>query len=544
MLQKYFIWFWSAVRPVKWSVAAQVMVQIVRVACSMGFVVAGKQLVDIATGKAEGSLAFYISLLVGCHLMQIALNAFRSHMQNKSEVRMKVNLREQMFSHLLYSRSDLGGRRHSADIVSRLQEDVRLVSEAMCRSLPSTIGAGLHFLAAFVFLLMYEPRLAWIVALLTPVGIFASKYIMRKSRDLTHDIRNSETDIQTHLQESLQHIVTIKTMDYADESRSSLGGYQESLTKNTMRKSWFSITANAITGLVFAAGYLSAFLWGIAGLKSGAVTYGLMTAFLQLVGQIQRPIMELSHQLPTLSRSVASADRLMDIESLPQELLSGEPKLLEGPVGIRIDNMSFSYEGKDKALYEGFSYDFKPGGVTAITGATGIGKSTLIKLMLSLLSPREGKIEFYGAQEVVPACPDTRCNLAYVPQGNSLLSGSIRYNLLLANPEATEKMLQDALHTAAADFVSDLPQGIDTDCFERGEGLSEGQAQRIAVARALLRPGRILLLDEFSSALDAHTEGLLMQRLAAKAENEGLTVIMITHRTEILSYCTQILDIK
>lgn len=544
MLKKYIIWFWRAVRPVKWSVAAQVMVQIVRVACSMGFVVAGKQLVDIATGKAEGNLALYIALLVGCHLMQIVVNAFRTHLQNRSDVQMKVNLREQMFSHLLFSRSDLGGRRHSADIVSRLQEDVRLVGEAMCRSLPSAIGAGLHFLAAFVFLMMYEPRLAWIVALLTPVGIFASKYIMRKSRDLTHDIRNSETDIQTHLQESLQHIVTIKTMDYAGESRSSLDDYQDSLTKNTMRKSWFSITANAITGLVFAAGYLSAFLWGIAGLKSGAVTYGLMTAFLQLVGQIQRPIMELSHQLPTLSRSVASADRLMDIESLPQELLSGEPKLLEGSVGIRISNMTFTYEGKDRNIYDNFSYDFKPGSVTAITGATGIGKSTLIRLILSLLQPKSGVMEFYDEHEVVPASPDTRCNLAYVPQGNSLMSGSIRFNLLLANPEATEDMLQDALHTAAADFVADLPQGLDTDCFERGEGLSEGQAQRIAVARALLRPGRILLLDEFSSALDAHTEGLMMQRLAQKAELEGLTIIMITHRTEILSYCTQILNIQ
>lgn len=508
----------------------------------MGFIVAGKQLVDIATGKADGELMPYIVLLVSCQLIQILLNASRSHLQNRADVRMKVNLREQMFSHLLLTRNDIGGRRHSADMVSRLQEDVRLVSESMCRSLPSTIGAGLHFIAAFIFLMMYEPRLAWFVALLTPVGILASKYIMRRSKELTHDIRNSETDIQTHLQESIQHIVTIKTMDYSGESRSSLDGYQNDLTRNTMRKSWFSISANAITGLVFALGYLSAFLWGIDGLRTGAVTYGLMTAFLQLVGQIQRPIMELSHQLPVLSRSVASSDRLMEIEALPQEMLSGNACLLDGPVGIRIDDISFAYG--EKKIYDGFSYDFKPGGVIAVTGATGIGKSTLIKLILSLLSPDKGRIEFYNEDVSVEACPDTRCNLAYVPQGNSLLSGSIRYNLLIGNPEASEKMLKDALHAASADFVMELPGGLDTDCFERGEGLSEGQAQRIAVARALLRPGRILLLDEFSSALDAATEEKLMSRLSERAKKEGLTIIMITHRTGILRYCTQTLHIQ
>lgn len=542
MLKKYVIWYWRAVKPVIWSVAVQVMLQIVRVCCSMGFIVAGKQLVDIATGKADGELMPYVVLLVSCQLIQILLNASRSHLQNRADVRMKVNLREQMFSHLLLTRNDIGGRRHSADMVSRLQEDVRLVSESMCRSLPSTIGAGLHFIAAFIFLMMYEPRLAWFVALLTPVGILASKYIMRRSKELTHDIRNSETDIQTHLQESIQHIVTIKTMDYSGESRSSLDGYQNDLTRNTMRKSWFSISANAITGLVFALGYLSAFLWGIDGLRTGAVTYGLMTAFLQLVGQIQRPIMELSHQLPVLSRSVASSDRLMEIEALPQEMLSGNACLLDGPVGIRIDDISFAYG--EKKIYDGFSYDFKPGGVIAVTGATGIGKSTLIKLILSLLSPDKGRIEFYNEDVYVEACPDTRCNLAYVPQGNSLLSGSIRYNLLIGNPEASEKMLKDALHAASADFVMELPGGLDTDCFERGEGLSEGQAQRIAVARALLRPGRILLLDEFSSALDAATEEKLMSRLSERAKKEGLTIIMITHRTGILRYCTQTLHIQ
>lgn len=530
---------------VKWSIIIQVLVQLVRVACSMGFIVAGKQLVDIATGRIPGSLTPYIALLIVCQLAQVLLNAIRTHIQNRSEVRMKVNLREQMFSHLLISKSDLGAnKKHSADIVSRLQEDVRVLSDATCRALPLTIGSSVHFIAAFALLLFYEPRLAWFLAILTPIGIFVSKFILRRSRELTHNIRNSETDIQTHLQESLQNIVTIKTMDYTDESRNSLDNYQDSLTKSTMRKSWFSISAQLITGLVFAGGYLAAFLWGIDGLQTGAVSYGLMTAFLQLVGQIQRPIMEMGHQLPTLFRAVASSDRLKEIESMPQELLSKSPILLKGPTGIRIEGLNFAYEGQDKQIFNDFCCDFMPGGMCAITGATGIGKSTLIKLILSLMNPQSGKIYFYNAHQSIEASPDTRCNLAYVPQGNSLLSGSIRYNLLIGDPDASEEMLCQALHTAAADFVFDLPNGLDTDCFEKGDGLSEGQAQRIAIARALLRPGKILLLDEFSSALDQETEDLLTRQLSEKAHTEGLTVIMITHRTDILKYCNQTIHLQ
>lgn len=542
MLKKYIIWYWRALSPVKWSVAALVLLQIIGVGCSMGFIISGKQLVDIATGKAEGSLMPFIILMIACRMTQIILNACRAHLQNKSDVRMKVSLRDRMFSHLLITRQDNEDKKHSADIVSRLQEDIRLISELICRSLPSTIGACLHFAAAFLFLMLYEPRLAWFVAILTPIGIISSKFVMLRSKKLTHEIRNSETDIQTHLQESIQHLVTIKTMGYTDESIHSLEGHQDQLTRNTMRKSWFSISANAIIGLVFATGYIAAFLWGIEGLRTGAVTYGLMTAFLQLVGQIQRPIIDLSHHLPVLSRSLASSDRLMEIESLPQEVHSDDSHPLEGPVGIRIDDISFAYG--ERKIYNNFSYDFKPGGITALTGQTGIGKTTLIKLMLSLLTPQKGKIEFYNQQTSIEVCPDTRCNLAYVPQGNSLLSGSIRHNLLIGNPSATDQMLTDALHWAAADFVKELPDGLDTDCYEGGNGLSEGQAQRIAVARALLRPGRVLLLDEFSSALDTKTEEELMERLSSKAKQEELTIILITHRTEILKYCTQTLQIQ
>ena len=267
----------------------------------------------------------------------------------------------------------------------------------------------------------------------------------------------------------------------------------------------------------------------------------MMTAFLQLVAQIQRPLIEMSSQIPTVIHATASIDRIIDLESLPREEVA-DPQLLAGTAGIRVSDVEFAYQGAEAKVLEHFTYDFVPGSRTAIVGPTGVGKSTLIRLLLSLLKPQGGSITIYSGDVELSVSPSTRCNLVYVPQGNSLFSGTIRENLLMGNPEATDEQMHEALHTAAADFVLDLPDGMDTQCFEAGAGLSEGQAQRIAIARALLRPGSILLLDEFSSALDASTETILMERLTSQLPDH--TMIFITHRDKIIDYCTSTLRLS
>lgn len=543
---KYLKWFLKTARPYGLRLAFTMLCHILIAGCAVGFVYVSKKLVDIAVAALNGqdagnALLVWGSAMAGIALMRILLNAVRTYLQTTTEIKLKNRLRKRLFNILLHVQNDGGTRHHSGDVLNRIQEDVRVVASSFAVSLPNLLGTALQFAAAFVFLLLLDVRLALVIIVVVPLGMLVGKYITGRVRHLTHDIRKNDSQVQSHLQESIQHLSVIQSLEYVDASSAALDGLQGNLYGSELRRTRFSVVSRGFMSLALQAGHVIAFIWGVTGISRGTVTYGMMTAFLQLIGQIQRPLVEMSSQLPAIIHSTASIDRLMELESLPREEVA-EPQLLEGVVGVRMSDVSFAYPDAGENVLTDFSYDFRPGTRTAIVGPTGVGKSTLIKLLLSLLKPAKGSIEVYNAEDSAAVSPATRSNLVYVPQGNTLFSGTVKDNLLMGNPEASDSQLEEVLHTSAADFVFSLPNGIDTQCFEAGAGLSEGQAQRIAIARALLRPGSILLLDEFSSALDAATETQLMERLTSRLPHH--TMIFITHRERIIDYCDNILRLS
>lgn len=530
-------WLWRASRGFRSSVVGCVLAGTLYVGVSLLFVYVSKHLIDIATGVSTDSLPLYVGWLVAVLAGQLLLSVARTRLAARTEIRLRNELHRRVFIHLMESRWCGNDDLHSGDLLNRLEEDVATVAEALSRIVPSVAVTVIQLLGAFFFLLQLDSRLAGTLIFIMPVALLFSKSYVRRMRRMSREIRRMDSVIQSHMQENLQHRILIRTLEYTRRTVERLVGLQETLQRQVLQRTDFAIFSRSIVQLGFTAGYALALLWGVFGLRDGSVTFGMMAAFLQLVSQIQRPMVDLSRQIPAFIRVFTSAERLAELTALPLEE-QGDPVRLRGGVGIRIEGLTYGYPGSSRRVLDGFTHDFRPGSLTAIVGETGVGKSTLIRLILALFRPDGGRIDFYDAERIVKASPLTRCNLSYVPQGNTLMSGTIRDNLLMGNPAAEDEELMEALHTAAADFVATLPDGLDTRCGEQGSGLSEGQAQRIAIARGLLRPGGILLLDEPTSSLDGATERLLLQRLSEQLD--GRTLLLVTHRETIARLCTEV----
>ena len=528
-------------RPSWGRMLLSVVIGLVRVAASLGFVWICKRLVDIATGVVEAPLGLHIAILLGIMLLQMACSVCAGAWESYNTVRTGNDLRAKAFSTVLCSTWSGRERFRSGDAVNRLEEDVRVVTDLLCARFPDTLVTAVQLLAASVYLLLMAPNLLWVLIVLMVAAVLGSRLFFRTMRKLTDRIRRQEAEVQQLMQENLQKRIVVLTLIGTQRVMDRLGWLQHDVYGNTVLRLRYSAVARTFMSLGFMGGYAAAFLWGVLGIRDGVVTYGMMTAFLQLVGQVQRPIVELARQIPAFIHATTSIERLMELQALEQEPVA-EPVRLDGAPGIRLSDVTFTYPERPEAVLEHFSHDFAPGTMTVIMGPTGAGKSTLSRLVLGLLKPGAGQITLYGREGEFPTGPALRGNFLYVPQGNSLFSGTIRDNLLLARADATDEQLREALHAAVADFVLELPDGLDTPCGEEGTGLSEGQCQRIAIARALLREGGVLILDEATSALDADTEALLLDRIFQRCRG-AKTLLFISHRDAVTARADQILRI-
>ena len=510
---------------IRWNSAVRIVAGIGQVTLGLTMVWLSKRFIDetIRTGSADDVLKMVL-LLVLTVVGGVVLRQVSYWMMTTANIRQTNTLRLRIFSSLfrrqLFTEKDM----HSGDVNARLAKDIEQVSTICTDTLPQMVITAIQLCGAFLLMRWFDARLAWVLLLLTPMAIVFGKGIARKLRQMTLDIRQDESRIQMQVQEGMEHNAVLRSLGSEQWVTNRLDSMQQRLRGNVIRRTKFTIVMRLIMGCVFGLGYLLAFVWGGLGLRNGTITFGVMTSFLQLVGMIQNPILQLLNMVPAVIHSTASIDRLEELENEKVMMISNDKA--SAATGIRFNDVSFCYADGDRMVVDHFTHDFKPGTKTAIMGETGIGKTTLFRMILGFIQPSSGHVEVGG-------------DLCFVPQGNTLMSGTIRYNLQLAKPEADDEELLEALHTACADFVTDLPEGLDTELGERGSGLSEGQAQRIAIARGLLHGGDVLLLDEISSSLDEPTELELYRRLFAA--HPQTTMIFITHRSTITALCDEII---
>lgn len=529
-----------AIAGYKRSVLLSCLTGILSVLLSLLFIFISKQVIDAATDGTSGKMLPYIAALVSIVILQLSCDAADNWISVRMQIGVGNALRHRIFTHLLHSRWNELEQFHSGDVVNRMERDTSSLVSLLTVSLPAFLIMGVQLLAAFLLFCHLDARLPWIVAGILPLFLLGSRFYMKRMYQHTHRIRTSDSRIQSIIQESLQQRTVIKALELDKQHIRKLDEQQQQLRTHLMRRTRFSILTRTCVSGAFSCGYLTAFLWGVFCLSTGSITFGTMAAFLQLVGKVQRPVWDMARLIPSLADSATAIDRLQELEAVSAEPQGERIRFSETP-DIEVEDITYSYAKGDTPVFNHFSCRFPAGSRTAVTGETGRGKTTLIRLLLALAQPQEGTVRLCSARQSAPVSPDTRCNFTYVPQGNTLFSGSIRDNLRMGNPHATDNAMRRALHTAVADFVFSLPDGLDAIIGEQGIGLSEGQAQRIAIARALLRNGHIVLLDEATSALDAETEQQFMENL--HRDHTGQTFIFITHHAAVSQQCGQVINL-
>ncbi len=533
-------WLWRAWRGNQLQAVLNASLGLLSVVVSLAQVWAIQHAIDVASHTAEGSLYWAVAYMGLLILANFAISISSIWVRNILGIRAQNRMQQRMLDRILRSEWRGKERMHSGDVINRLEGDVGNVVSFLTETLPGALSTLAMFIGAFVYLFSMDKWLAVIIIVMLPLFLAVSKVYVNQMRHFTRQVRDSDSKVQSVLQETVQNRMLIKTLESDTMMVDRLENTQSELRQNVVKRTMFSVFSNLILNFGFALGYLVAFLWSALRMSAGTLTFGGMTAFLQLVNRIQGPARGLTKLVPAFVSVFTAAERLMELEEDPMEE-QGEPIELEGPCGVQLEAVSYEYEPTDGKVIDNLSFDFYPGSCTAILGETGAGKTTLVRLILALLRPQSGEVSIYNEKMKKTLSPRMRCNFVYVPQGNTLMSGTIRENLRLGKLNATDEEMKEVLMQACAGFVFDLPKGLDTSCAESGGGLSEGQAQRIAIARALLRNRGIMLFDEATSALDPDTERQLLQNILQKRDK---TIIFITHRPAVVDYCDQTLKIE
>ena len=501
---------------------------------SVGMAVIGKMVIDKASYGEMSDLWFIIMIYVLVILISQGLTLVSGLFSTVVNEKFGFGIRKMVYRRILDTSWLDISKYHTGDLMTRLTSDVSAVSDGISTTIPRIIRLIVELIVTFFTLAYYDLKLALFALLVAPIAMFTSVWMGRKLKYLQVKVQQSESNYRSFMQESLANILIEKSFCLEDYSEERLTDLRDERIYWVMKKSKTNMFASAAMGLSFQLGYVVAFVWGAVCIARKTITYGTMTIFLELVNRIQAPIIGLAQLIPRIISLFASAGRIIELQNLSCEQYTGNSIKPEG-VGVTVSDISFGYN--DNLVFDDASIEFKPGEFTAIVGKSGIGKTTLVRLIMAFTDNMTGNITFFNTYgDTMKASPDARNFIAYVPQGNTLFSGTIKENILMGKKDATDEEIVEALKSSAAyDFIKEFPKGIDTVIGEKGIGISEGQAQRIAIARDLVRKAPFLILDEATSSLDESTELRVLEGI--RKWQPSPTCILITHRKSVLQYC-------
>ena len=505
------------------------------------FALASRGVIDGAVAGNKNILITYSLGLLVIISLQFLLRILSRSLEVRIQGKMEMNYRSRLLGQLLTKDYAHTVKYHSGELMNRLTSDVAVVTEGTTTILPGLVGLLTRLFGAIAVLCTIDPVFTLVFIVAGLLLFLTTKYFREKLKYLHKNMQEKDGIVRSFMQELLESLIVVKTFSVEHKMKTKQAGLGEDHYQAKLRKNTISILANSGFYFIFSIGYLYALFWGAFGLMANVISYGTLIAVLQLIGQVQMPFTGLSGLLPKYYSVIASAERVRELENLPDETDRNKedidvPIIYANMHSIELRDVFFRYDRE--FVLNHASLTIEKGNCTLISGRSGIGKSTLLMLLLGIFAPTGGSIGIeLNNGERMPVDKRTRKLFAYVPQNNLLLSGTIRENIALNQTKASDEDIMVAAQVScAAEFIRDLPCGLDTFIGEKGMGLSQGQVQRLAIARAILCNAPILLLDEATSALDEVTEGRLLNNIKQMTQK---TCLIISHKKAAFSICNK-----
>lgn len=550
-LKDELLWLFSLSRCYKKEIFAVTVLSVIGTVFSLTTSLCLKYVIDIVTGTLNQSILLVVLAAVAMLLGSIFLSAITSRITTKVNVKIQNELQLQVYGTIFNAQWESLREYRKGDLINRINSDASLIASGAVSWWPTVITFAAKFIYTFVLIVMNDPIMAAIALMSAPVSALLSRFMIRKMHNHSLKVKELSADIMSYQEDSFQNLQYIKSFGISDVINKRLIKKQQEYKEESLNYNKVTVLMNIIMGLVGITVTFVSYAWGIYRLWEGFITYGTMVMFLQLTLTLSNSFNSILSVIPTTINLGTSAARIISLENLPEEKstpTAEEKKFInsnfKSGVSISCSNLSFSYSDKpSERVLKNAGFSAGIGETIAIIGGSGIGKTTFFRLLLGLLEPTEGEITFKGNNnEAIKAGPSTRELIAYVPQGNTIISGTVAENLRLIKKDATDEEIITALKLSCAyDFVSKLPQGINSQIGESGNGFSEGQIQRISIARALIKDAPVLLFDEVTSALDEETEGRLLHNIQTHFKNK--TIIFVTHKLNALDISDKVYKI-